>query len=82
MNKEGFKNALKGKVKLDDSKIDAICDVLEKNMIIGKGNKEKIISAIVSKTGIDEKTADDVYNKAMSTVTGGIKDKLKNPFGN
>lgn len=81
MNKEGFKNALKGKINLDDKKIDDICEVLEKNMIIGKGNKEKIISAIVAKTGIDEKTADDVYNKAMSTVAGGIKDKLKNPFG-
>jgi len=81
MNKESVKKAIKEKVKLDDSKIDAICDVLDNNFIIGKGNKEKIISAIVSKTGIDEKTADNVYNQAMSVITGGIKDKLKNPFG-
>ena len=65
---------------LSEEKCLQINEVIENYFIIGKNNKEKIISDLIEKLKINKDMANDIYNKVMSVIAGGIKDKLKNPF--
>ena len=80
MNKRDMIEKIKEKTGLNDEQCNKINDVLDNHFIIGKNNKEKIVSDIAQKLNIDEEKADDIYNKVMSIIGSGIKDKLKNPF--
>jgi len=65
---------------LSEEKCLQINEVIENHFIIGKNNKEKIINDLKEKLNITEEMANDIYNKVMSVIASGIKDKLKNPF--
>lgn len=80
MNKNDFIKELSNKTGLDEEKCKSINGILENTFIIGRKNKDTIISEIVSKLGIDQGKADEIYNQAMQIIGNGIKDKLKNPF--
>ena len=67
---------IKKELKLDDDMIKKIGDVFEKNFLSGKNNKETILDELMKKVGIDKKTANKIYNKFMSVVGNGIKDKI------
>ena len=76
MNKKEVLEKIKKELKLDDDMIKKIGDVFEKNFLSGKNNKETILDELLKKVGIDKKTANKIYNKFMSVVGNGIKDKI------
>lgn len=81
MNKEKFIKELENVTGLDNGKCTIINHILESHFIIGKKNKEKIISAIMEQLAVKEEEAEKIYEAAMSILGSGVKDKLKHPFG-
>ena len=81
MNKEEFVKELKNITGLDDGKCTIINNILESHFIIGKKNKEKMISDIIEQLEVTSEEAEKIYESAMTILSGGIKDKLKHPFG-
>lgn len=81
MNKEKFIKELENATGLDNEKCIIINNILESNFILGKKNKEKIVSDIMEKLEITREEAEKIYESAMSILSSGIKDKLKHPFG-
>ena len=65
---------------LSEEKCIIINDILEEHFIIGKNNKEKIISDISEKLETTREESENIYELAMSIIGSGIKDKLKHPF--
>lgn len=80
MNKEKFVSELGKVTGLDDNKCVIINSILEDNFIVGKKNKEKIISDIEKQLGMNKNDSEKIYESAMSIIGSGIKDKLKHPF--
>lgn len=81
MNKEKLIKELENVTGLDNGKCTIINDILENNFIVGKKNKEKIVSDVMEKLEITREEAEKIYESAMSILGSGIKDKLKHPFG-
>lgn len=81
MNKEKFIKELESVTGLDNGKCTIINDILESNFVVGKKNKEKIVSGIMEKLEMTKEEAEKIYESAMSILGSGIKDKLKHPFG-
>ena len=80
MNKREFIKELSKITNLTEDKCAVINDVLEDTFIIGKNSKDKILAKIKDKLNLTDEQVDDIYNKAMSIIAKGIKDKIKNPF--
>lgn len=80
MNKEKFIKELERVTGLDNTKCIIINNILESKFIIGKKNKEKIISELEEQLNITQEEAEKIYESAMSILASGIKDKLKHPF--
>ena len=80
MNKEGFIKELSKKINISEEQTKAINEVLENNFLIGKKNKDKIITELKDKLKIDEKKANEIYEKASDIIKDGLIDKIKNPF--
>ena len=76
MNKKDVLEKLKSELSLDEETIKKIESVFEKNFLVGKNNKEKILDDLMKKVNIDRKTADKIYNKFMDVIGNGIKDKI------
>lgn len=81
MNKEKFVKELENVTGLDNEKCIIINNILESNFIVGKKNKEKIVSDVMEKLEMTREEAEKIYESAMSILGSGIKDKLKHPFG-
>lgn len=81
MNKEKFVKELENVTGLDNEKCIIINNILESNFIVGKKNKEKIISDVIEKLEMTREEAEKIYESAMSILSSGIKDKLMHPFG-
>lgn len=81
MNKEKFIKELENITGLDNSKCTVINNILERYFIIGKKNKEIIISDIIEQLAVKDEEAEQIYESAMAILGSGIKDKLKHPFG-
>lgn len=81
MNKEKFVKELEKVTGLDKEKCLIVNAILESTFIIGKKNKEKIISDIVEQLKLSDFEAEKIYESAMSILGSGLKDKLKHPFG-
>lgn len=82
MNKEKVIEELEKVTGLDNDKCTIINSILEDHFIIGKSNKEKIVSDIIEKLSVTREKAETIYESAMSIIGNGIKNKLKHPFGN
>lgn len=80
MNKEKFIKELESITELDNEKCTIINNILENNFIVGKKNKEKIVSDIADELTVTKEEADKIYELAMSIIGSQIKDKLKHPF--
>ena len=80
MNKKEVIKKLGEVTNLSEEKCIIINDILEENFIIGKNNKEKIISDISEKLETTREESENIYELAMSIIGSGIKDKLKHPF--
>lgn len=80
MNKKEVIKKLGEVTNLSEEKCIIINDILEEHFIIGKNNKEKIISDISEKLETTREESENIYELAMSIIGSGIKDKLKNPF--
>lgn len=81
MNKKEVIKKLGEVTNLSEEKCVIINDILEEHFIIGKNNKEKIISDISEKLKTTREESENIYESAMSIIGSGIKDKLKHPFG-
>ena len=68
MNKSDFIKKLAKKTGLDEKKCAEINNVIENNFIVGRKNKDKIISELISKINIDEKEANKIYSSAMEII--------------
>ena len=80
MNKKEVIKKLGEVTNLSVEKCIIINDILEEHFIIGKNNKEKIISDISEKLETTREESENIYELAMSIIGSGIKDKLKHPF--
>lgn len=80
MNKEKFMKELERVTGLDNEQCIIINNILESNFIIGKKNKEKIISDISKQLDLTTTKAEKIYESSMSIIGSGVKDKLKHPF--
>lgn len=80
MNKKEVIKKLGEVTNLSEEKCIIINDILEEHFIIGKNNKEKIISDISEKLETTREESENIYESAMSIIGSGIKDKLKHPF--
>lgn len=80
MNKKDVIKKLGEVTNLSEEKCIIINDILEEHFIIGKKNKEKIISDISEKLETTREESENIYELAMTIIGSGIKDKLKHPF--
>ena len=80
MNKKEVIKKLGEVTNLSEEKCIIINDILEEHFIIGKNNKEKIISDISEKLETTREESENIYELAMSIIGSGIKDKLKHTF--
>ncbi len=80
MEKAGFIEELMKKTGLSQSDGEKVNEVMEANPLIG-GDIGNIISQIAQKLGIGEDKAKEIFEKAKEILSGGILDKIKNPFG-
>lgn len=80
MNKKEVIKKLGEVTNLSEEKCIIINDILEEHFIIGKNNKEKIISDISEKLETTREESENIYELAMTIIGSGIKDKLKHPF--
>lgn len=80
MNKEKFIEKLENVTRLDNEKCIIINNILENNFIVGKKNKEKIVSDIAEQLELTTLEAEKIYESAISILESGIKAKLKHPF--
>ena len=80
MNKTQFIDKLTKETKLTREECEEINNILEENFIIGKKNKEIIISNLMERLDIDNKKANELYNIVSSIITKEIKNKIFHPF--
>ena len=81
MNKIKFINKLKNETAYTEDNCILINNILEKNCIIGKRNKQKIINELILKN-FTEDEAENIYDISINIITNEIKNKLKHPFKN
>ena len=82
MNKKYFLEKLEEETKLSSEKCLIISDVLDDTFIVGKKNKEKMISAFIERLNINKEKAEEIYEKTMNIIKTSIKEKVKHPFKN
>lgn len=79
MNKREFLEELKKQLNVSDEDVLNINSIFEEHMIIGKKNKEKIISDLEI-IGYEKDKAENIYNTVMNILSSGIKESIKHPF--
>ncbi|MBR2240550.1 MAG: hypothetical protein IJ890_04120 [Clostridia bacterium] len=80
MNKEEFVKKLSEKIGYDEEKCAEINSIIEDTFIVGKNNKEKMITDLIHKMGVSEEEADKIYNSAMEIIAKEVLEKMFNPF--
>ena len=80
MNKKELIEKLSSKIGYSVEDTKKINNIFEENFIIGKNNKEKIISKLIEIIGINENEANKIYESFAGILKDGIIDKLKHPF--
>lgn len=69
---KNIKEKLKEVTKRSDEEIGIIDDVLNKHFVIGKNNKEKIISDFKKELNITDEEANNLYNQCSEIIVKGI----------
>lgn len=80
VNKTKFINELEKETQLSREECLIINDVLENNFIIGKKNKNKIITSLIEKLNINYEESENIYNVSIKIILSSIKRKLRHPF--
>lgn len=81
MNKSEFIKKLQNETSFSEERCILINDVLEKYFLIGKNNKNKVITELSEKLSTEENDAEKIYNISNGIILNEIKNKLKHPFG-
>lgn len=81
MKKSEFIKKLQNESSFSKERCILINDVLEKYFLIGKNNKNKVITELCEKLSIEENDAEKIYNISNSIIVNEVKNKLKHPFG-
>lgn len=77
MNEEQILAAIKKETGLLDEQVDQIGEIIEKEYDIDGSNKEKIISGLKDKLGLEGEKAEEVYESVMRALARGVTSKLK-----
>lgn len=81
MNKSEFIKKLQNETSFSEERCILINDVLEKHFLVGKNNKNKVITELSEKLLIEENDAEKIYNISNGIILSEVKNKLKHPFG-
>ena len=82
MNKTDFINELSKKANYNINDCTKINEIIEKNFIISRRNKQKIIIELIETFKISNDEAENIYNISVEIIKNGIKEKFKHPFKN
>ena len=82
MNKKEFIDKLVGEMGYSEEKANQINEILEDHFLIGKNNKEKMITAFMEKLNVDNNEAENIYDTAMGILGEEVMEKIKHPFRN
>ena len=80
MNKTEFINELSNKTNYSIEECTKINEIIERNFIISKRSKEKIINNLISELDYTDEEADNIYNISVEIIKKSIKEKLIHPF--
>lgn len=80
MNKNDVLKEIQEKLNLEEEKCKKINSIFEETFIIGKKNKDTIISRLKEEINVTEEDANHIYEKVMDAIGGGILEKIKHPF--
>lgn len=80
MNKKEFINTLQKELNYDEDKCIIINYILENTFLLGKKNKDIMISEFISKLDISSDEAEKIYEIAMSILSKELKNKIMHPF--
>lgn len=80
MNKKGFNKELQRKLNYNQEKYRIINDIMESASLIGKKNKDKMISDLMIKLNITNTEANKIYKTSMNIIKEEIRNKIKHPF--
>lgn len=69
---KNIKEKLKEITKRNDEEVTIIDDILNSHFVIGKNNKEKIITDFKERLNIDNEEADNLYNICSEIIVKGI----------
>lgn len=67
-----IKDKLKELTNLSDEQVNIIDEILNNHFIIGKNNKEKIITDFKEKLNLTDEEADNLYNQCSEIIVKGI----------
>lgn len=82
MNKSAFIKELFKETGYDESKCLLINNVIENHFIVGRKNKERIINNCITKIGLNEDEACNLYDIIIKIIITELKNKIKHPFKN
>lgn len=80
MNKTDFINELSNRTNYSIEECTKINEIIERNFIISKKSKEKIITDFINELNYTEEQAENVYKIAVEIITKSIKEKIIHPF--
>ena len=72
MKLKNIKEKLKELTNKNDEEITIIDEILNNHFIVGKNNKEKIITDFKEKLKITDEEADTLYNQCSEIIVKGI----------
>ena len=67
-----IKEKLKELTRRSDEEVTIIDEILNSHFVIGKNNKEKIITDFVEKLNMTKEEADNLYNQCSEVIVKGI----------
>ena len=79
MDKEQIVATIKEKVNLPDDVAKKAAEAIDGKSLVA--NKDDFVKTLVEKVGIDEKSANSIYNALCDVLSSDIVDKVKGLFG-
>ena len=67
-----IKEKLKQLTNRTDEEINIIDEILNNHFVVGKNNKEKIITDLKEKLNLTDEDADNLYNQCCEIIVKGI----------
>lgn len=80
MNKTYVLNEIKTRLNYTEEQAVIVNNILEDTFLIGKSNKDKVITRYMNELNVDEEEANKIYETTSTIFAEGIKERLKHPF--